>query len=228
MQGRSVGASHRLEAFSDAVFAISATLLVVSLEVPRDIDSLKRSLAGFVAFAASFAIFINIWVHHHRYFRAFPLADAANIALNSLLLFVVLFFVYPLKFLMVAFTKWATGIGEVSPIQPRDLDWLFAIYAAGWMAVFLCFAALYARAAYQHQALGLTPQRRASAWVEAEFALAFCAIGAVSLLLALLGTSRWYGLPGFVYALCSVVGWWYGRDWQQREDRLVARFTAAT
>src|SRR5262245_1284976 len=110
----SVGAqaTGRIEAFSDAVFAISATLLVVSLEVPRDFAALKQSLAGFVAFAASFAIFINIWAHHHRYFRAFPLADVGNVALNSVLLFVVLFFVYPLKFLMLAFTKWVTGIGD--------------------------------------------------------------------------------------------------------------------
>jgi uncharacterized membrane protein len=77
---------HRIEAFSDAVFAISATLLVVSLEVPRDFAALKQSLAGFIAFAASFAIFVNIWYHHHRYFRAFPLADAVNVALNSVLL----------------------------------------------------------------------------------------------------------------------------------------------
>lgn len=226
MGERNVGATHRLEAFSDAVFAISATLLVVSLEVPRDIATLKQSLAGFVAFAASFAIFINIWVHHHRYFKAFPLADMANVALNSLLLFVVLFFVYPLKFLMVAFTKWVTGIGDMARLAPADLDWLFAIYAAGWIAVFLCFAALYGRAAREHAALGLTPLERAHARIEAEFALAFCAIGALSLLFALLGLSRWYGLPGFVYGLCGVVGWWFGRRWSRRQQLLAVRYAA--
>lgn len=226
MQKHSVGATHRLEAFSDAVFAISATLLVVSLEVPRDIASLKQSLAGFVAFAASFAIFINIWVHHHRYFKAFPLADMANVALNSLLLFVVLFFVYPLKFLMVAFTKWVTGIGDMTRLTPGELDWLFAIYAAGWIAVFLCFAALYWRAGREHEALGLTPMERAHARVECEFALLFSGIGALSLLCALLGLSQWYGLPGFVYGLCGVVGWLFGRNWERRQQLLAERYAA--
>lgn len=227
MHKHAIGATHRLEAFSDAVFALSATLLVVSLEVPRDIASLKQSLAGFVAFAASFAIFISIWVHHHRYFKAFPLADAGNIALNSLLLFVIMFFVYPLKFLMVAFTKWVTGIGEVSRLTPADLDWLFAIYAAGWIAVFACFAALYWRAGRHHALLGLTPMERAHTRLETELALGFASIGVLSLMLALAGLSRWFGLPGFVYCLCGLVGWGFGRVWERRQAEFAARYAAA-
>jgi uncharacterized membrane protein len=221
-----IGATHRLETFSDSVFAISATLLVVSLEVPQDFESLKQSLAGFIAFAASFSIFINIWVHHHRYFKAFPLADAGNIALNSLLLFVVLFFVYPLKFLMIAFTKWVTGIGTMTRLTPDELDALFAVYGAGWMAVFLCFAAMYWRAGRAHALLELTPTERATATLEAEFALAFAAVGLVSLVFALAGLSYWYGLPGFVYSLCGFVGWWYGRRWQGRLATLTQRYSA--
>ena len=45
----------RLEALSDAVFAFSATWLVVSLEVPRTFEELTASVAGFVAFGFSFA-----------------------------------------------------------------------------------------------------------------------------------------------------------------------------
>lgn len=217
----------RIEAFSDAVFAISATLLVVSLEVPKDFDGLIHSLSGFIAFGASFAIFVSIWSHHHRYFKNFPLGDAPNVMINAVLLFLVMLFVYPLKFLMSAFTQWVTGIGEIRALEFGDLDSLFAIYGAGWVAVFLCFAALYARAAQHHAALGLTPAQRADARVEAEFALAFGSIGLFSLTLALLGTSRFYGLPGFVYGACGLVGWWYGRSWQRRVDSLVERYAAS-
>jgi len=221
-----VGATHRLEAFSDAVFAISATLLVVSLEVPRDFASLIANLEGFVAFGLSFAIFIMIWVHHHRYFRDFPLADGWNIAINSLLLFVVLFFVYPLKYLMLGFVRWTTGLGDAPLMRLRDLDLLFAIYGAGWIAVFLCFAALYWRAARQHAALGLDPERRADATLEAELALAFASVGVVSALLALAGLSRYGGLPGFIYAVMGLIGWWYGHHWPRRRAAIAAGFGA--
>ncbi len=51
----------RLEAFSDAVFAFALTLLVVSLDVPKSYDDLMTLMAGFVPFAASFALLTWIW-----------------------------------------------------------------------------------------------------------------------------------------------------------------------
>jgi len=220
------GSTSRIEAFSDAVFAISATLLVVSLEVPKDFAGLMASVEGSVAFALSFAIFIQIWVSHHRYFRDFPLADGWNLAINSVLLFLVLFFVYPLKFLMLGFVRWTTGLGDVAHITLRELDYVFAIYGAGWLAVFLCFAALYWRAARNHVQLGLSPERRADARLEAQLALTFGMVGAVSAVLALAGLTRYYGLPGFLYALMGPIGYWSGATWQRRRAALAARCAA--
>lgn len=217
-------ATTRIEAFSDAVFAISATLLVVSLEVPRDFAGLMANVEGSVAFALSFAIFIQIWVTHHRYFRDYPLADGWNVVLNSVLLFLVLFFVYPLKFLMLGFVYWMFGLGEMHRISLRELDLVFAIYGAGWLAVFLCFAGLYWRAARNHALLGLTPERRADALLEAQLAFTFGLVGAVSALLALAGLTRWYGLPGFMYALMGPIGWWSGATWQRRRAKIAAGF----
>jgi uncharacterized membrane protein len=216
----------RVEAFSDAVFAISATLLVVSLEVPRDFAGLMANIEGSVAFALSFAIFIQIWVSHHRYFRDYPLADEWNIAINSVLLFLVLFFVYPLKFLMLGFARWMFGIGEAPRITLPELDLVFAVYGAGWLAVFLCFAGMYWRAARQHAVLGLSPERRADAMLEAQLALVFGLVGAVSALLALAGLTRWYGLPGWLYASMGLIGYWSGATWQRRRAVLVARYAA--
>lgn len=220
------GSTTRIEAFSDAVFAISATLLVVSLEVPKDFAGLMANVEGSVAFALSFAIFIQIWVSHHRYFRDFPLADGWNLAINSVLLFLVLFFVYPLKFLMLGFVRWMFGIGEVHTVSLRELDLVFAIYGAGWLAVFLCFAALYWRAARNHALLGLDAGRRADAALEAQLALTFGMVGAVSAVLALAGLTRYYGLPGFLYALMGPIGYWSGATWQRRRAVLAARYAA--
>lgn len=78
--------SSRLEAFSDMIFAFAATLLVVSLDVPKSISELAADLSGFLGFAASFGALILIWTVHHAYFRRYSLEDAWTIALDSLLL----------------------------------------------------------------------------------------------------------------------------------------------
>lgn len=94
-RGREVS---RLEALSDAVFGFAITLLVVSLEVPQTATELFNVMRGFVAFAACFALLFLVWWHQYRFFRRYGLNDGVTTVLNAVLLFVVLFFVYPLKF----------------------------------------------------------------------------------------------------------------------------------
>ena len=108
----------RLEGFSDAVFAFALTLLVVSLQVPSSFDELVRTLRSFIAFAASFAALIWIWYLHRQFFRRFGLGDGPMIVLNSTLLFVVLLYVYPLKFLSTLSSA-RSWIRRVSPRSSR-------------------------------------------------------------------------------------------------------------
>src|SRR3712207_792804 len=89
----------RIEGISDAVFAFAVTLLVISLEVPRTFTELWEVMHGFLAFAVSFALLFQIWYAQHLFFRRYALQDRLTITLNAVLLFCVLFYVYPLKFL---------------------------------------------------------------------------------------------------------------------------------
>src|SRR5690349_12055417 len=88
----------RLEGLSDAVFGFAITLLIVSLEVPKTSGELIETMRGFVAFAFTFFILFTIWHRQFTYFRRYGLEDTVAITLNAALLFVVLFFIYPLKF----------------------------------------------------------------------------------------------------------------------------------
>ena len=91
----------RLEGLSDAVFAFAVTLLVVSLEVPETFDELLHVLRGFFAFAVCFAILFWVWHDHYG------LADGYTTTLTGVLLFIVLFYVYPMKFLFsILFWVW--------------------------------------------------------------------------------------------------------------------------
>ena len=78
--------STRIEAFSDAMFAFAATLLVVSLEVPRDFGELVSNLRGFLPFALSFAALYFIWVAHTNVFRRYALGDPFTLVVNGALL----------------------------------------------------------------------------------------------------------------------------------------------
>ena len=104
----------RLEAFSDAAFAFAVTLLVVSLDVPRTFDELMELMRGSLGFAFSFAMIVLVWRTHSRYFRRFGLDDLTTVWLNSILLFLVLLFVYPLKFVFTmvstAFARWPSSV----------------------------------------------------------------------------------------------------------------------
>jgi uncharacterized membrane protein len=84
----------RLEAFSDGVFAVAITLLVIDLAVPEPGHGLLgRQLAShwpsFAAYGVSFLTIGIIWVNHHGMFRNFAHVDRTLLFLNLLLLFFV-------------------------------------------------------------------------------------------------------------------------------------------
>ncbi|HYO77311.1 MAG TPA: TMEM175 family protein, partial [Thermoanaerobaculia bacterium] len=101
LRGREVS---RLEAFSDIVFGFALTLIVVSLEVPTRYEELMAMMRGFPAFAICFAMLTWIWYVHHTFFRRYALSDEITIAINTALLFLVLFYTYPLKFMFSVVT----------------------------------------------------------------------------------------------------------------------------
>src|SRR6476661_1233675 len=88
----------RIEGLSDAVFGFAVTLLVVSLEVPKTFAELMNAMRGFGAFAICFTLLILVWFNQYKFFRRYGLQDTYTVILNLVLLFVVMFYVYPLKF----------------------------------------------------------------------------------------------------------------------------------
>jgi uncharacterized membrane protein len=93
----------RVEAFSDGVFAIAMTLLVLDLRVPAPAalgdaplgSALLRQWPTFLAYLASFATILVMWVNHHRMLDHLRRADGAFLFLNGLLLLFVTFVPFP-------------------------------------------------------------------------------------------------------------------------------------
>jgi uncharacterized membrane protein len=197
------GADHdvtRIEAFSDAVFGFAITLLVVSLEVPASFDDLMRVMRGLPVFAITFAILLMMWQEHHRLFKQFPADDGLTIWLNGALLFVVVSYIYPLKFLFTGIVgPDGRRFGQGAFIRLEQMSTLMIVYGVGFAAIFLLFAAMYWRAARRVT----DPLQRHDARVLIGHSFVYVSVAVVSMVLALFGgayASAWsgvaYGLVG--------------------------------
>jgi len=104
----------RVEAFSDGVFAIAVTLLVLELRVPHLQDggaggSLARALLAqwpsYVALVTSFLTVLVMWTNHHRIFELVRRVNAPFLYANGLLLLVVTVVPFPTAVLAEYFQK---------------------------------------------------------------------------------------------------------------------------
>ena len=146
----------RLEGFSDAVFGFALTLLVVSLEVPRSYDELMDLMGGFPSFACCFALLLWLWWEHNTFFRRYGLQDGITVVLNGGLLFMVLLYVYPLKFMFDSlFARFVATRNPPAQMVLYQLANASAVYAAGFVVMMLMFVLLYTRAYGRRRELGL-------------------------------------------------------------------------
>jgi uncharacterized membrane protein len=85
----------RLVAFSDAVFAITVTLLVLEIKPPADYTNLLHGLLelwpSYLAYAVTFLFIGQLWANHHVMFDHIRAADRVVLLLNTLLLMAVAF-----------------------------------------------------------------------------------------------------------------------------------------
>jgi Endosomal/lysosomal potassium channel TMEM175 len=223
----------RFEGLSDAVFGFAITLLIVSLEVPRTFDELLATMRGFGAFALCFVLLMAIWYKQYIYFRRYGLEDTFTILWNSALLFVVLFYVYPLKFLFsLLFNSWfrismdvhLPGGQVIPPIRQDQLPLLMIIYSLGFMAVGLVFVFLYWHAWKKREELELNALELVDTRASISDSAISLGVGAISVALVGIGGGKMAGWAGWVYPLLlapaqTVNGMYFGRQRRKAGER---------
>ena len=190
----------RIEGLSDAVFAFAVTLLVVSLEVPKTFTELVGVMRGFFAFAICFAMLLQVWHEQYRYFRRYNLQDSMSTFLNCVLLFLVLFYVYPLKFLFTYLvSQWMHFPMKEIMIEGQQLPQLMAIFSGGYLAVSCIFIALFWHALRKRDVLDLNALEVHATHTSIGAAMLQACVALISVAIALFGPPRLVGFAGLVY-----------------------------
>jgi uncharacterized membrane protein len=213
----------RLEGFSDAVFGFTITLLVVSLEVPENFAGLQRILTGFPAFAVTFTLICWVWFEHFVVFRRYSLEDGLTVLINCVLLFIVVFYAYPMKFM---FTRLITGsmLGQGPGISEGmtagEARTLMLVYSGGFVALFGSFALLYWNALRQREKLRLDVLAAFDARAGLRRHALSVAIGLLSMLIAIAGPITYLPLAGLIFILMGPAHGAYGYLNGRARDRL--------
>ncbi len=202
----------RLESFSDAAFAFVATLLVVSIEVPRDFGELVDRVSAFPGFAIGFVILLLFWARHRAFFRRFGHYDTSVLFANGVVLFALLFFVFPLKWTtnLVLGRLFHLDIGSAGALTLRTVDelsTLFQLFAAGFAALFAGFLLLYLCAWRRRDALATTPEARARVAFEVRQNAFAVVLALVSVALSRQGVALQSGLPLWLLAGLVPLRW---------------------
>ena len=128
----------RVEAFSDGVFAVAITLLVLTIYVPKPdprhslVHQLLQHWPDFAAWLISFMVVGIIWVNHHGFFDKLRRVDRVMLFLNLLLLLFVVFIPYPTEI-----------VSNYLKVGGWDAKVAVALYSAVMLGMSLAFSAMY-------------------------------------------------------------------------------------
>lgn len=195
----------RLTFFSDAVFAIAMTLLVIDVKLPVGIVSTDRALVqillnllpNYIAFVSSFLVIARFWVGHHQLFGMLETSDNRLLWANLFLLLVVAFMPFPTAVLseyvqlrvgMCFYGAWLVVIGAMQVIVTRAA-------LAGRRLV---------RADVPDAALR---ERRAGSWIPVLIGVSTIAVALLEPLLGLVTLSFGASLYGRVLRRLANRGW---------------------
>ncbi len=176
-EGKDTG---RIEAFSDGVFAIAVTLLVLELRAPlpgtlHEGESLFHALLhewpSYLAFVTSFVTVLIVWINHHNLFRMIRRTDHNLLLLNGFLLLVVTFIPFPTNVL-------------AAYIKEPDARTASVFYAGTFLVMAIAFNLLWRYVSHDRRLLARDVDERLIRIINKQFQIGpatyvVCVVGAV-------------------------------------------------
>lgn len=216
-------ASSRLENMTDAIFGFAITLLVIASQVPTTYVELQVSMYGFLGFIFCIMLLLGLWNNHNNFFLHFGLQDSTTKILNSLFLFVLLFYVYPLKYLFsylgtAIYARIKLSLGDNSQALQQVLEMLsqsglsssqwvdiMVRFGLGLFLMYLFLLLMHVNAYKKREALQLSEKEGyiTRTFMQAYVLLLFVCVLSISTVLIFGGRSA--ALSGSIYALSAII-----------------------
>lgn len=177
----------RIENLSDIAFAVALGMIISGVDAPRNFDQLIRFLIFSIPAAAGFSVLLGVWISHYTFFRRYGVSDGRVIFLNAVLVFLILYMAYPLRFAFDSLYGWAIGMTtgdmsrsvEIGVMTFEISGYIIAVYAFIYAACMAVLAMMYGYIAKNKtKTLGLnayevaaTRQDRFAHWGQAAIAV---------------------------------------------------------
>lgn len=215
----------RIETFSDAVFAVAFTLVVLSTSVPETFDELRATINDIIPSFICIVLIVVIWYQHYIFFLRYGLQDTKTVTINTLLLFLLLIYIYPLKFLArflyELYGGLIVGMGENflddfgGEMNSENMTLLMVAYGLGAMMIFLTMSWLYRHSYKKRKELELDEYEQFATKVSLWQNLLMSSIPFLSVVIIALRIfgdgSLNYAIGGFIYMLYPPVMITFGR-----------------
>jgi hypothetical protein len=200
----------RIENLSDIAFAVALGMIITGVDSPRTVEELIAFLAFGIPAAACFSVLLGIWTAHYTFFRRYGVADKTIIFLNALLIFLILYMAYPLRFAFDSLFAWVLGM--ITGDQSRNIEigvmsfkisgQIIALFATIYGLAHMLIALMYSHVIRKRDVLALSPyelsltrQDHLSKWLQAGLGFGAAALGYFTVL---------NGFAGFILAFNGV------------------------
>lgn len=136
----------RLDNLTDAVFGIAITLLIFNLTNPNSFQDLLTFTKTLPAFLISISFIVLIWNEHLGFSEIYTLNDTRLTILNTVFIALVIFYVYPLRFLTLFLTNFFFNTEIAVNIQGKQVPYLMIYYGFVAFALYFVLYLFYHRA----------------------------------------------------------------------------------
>lgn len=145
----------RLDNLTDAVFGIAVTLLIFNLSNPNSLADLIVFSKTLPAFLISIGFLMIIWQEHVRFSEVFTVKGPWMIFLNVLFIALIIFYVYPLRFLTLFLTKVIFDTDQLVEISAKEIPDLMIYYGSIAFALYFILFWFYAVTIKKRESLDL-------------------------------------------------------------------------
>ena len=173
------GQGHRLESMSDSVFGLAIAILLLASSVPKNFTELLHFVCDALPLFICMIFIYHIWHQQAVFFLRYGLYDNITIRLNLMLLFLVLFYAYP----------------------------LMVIYGAGFLGIFFVFYLLYKHAYKHRELLELNEIEIVQTQFDIQDVGIVILVAALSILIALIGVLAHFSFASFFAGLVYNLLW---------------------